>query len=59
MVLAALLLPLIPGLIQGVLSVVDAIRRHPETPAEAKAELDTIAMQLEEINAQVQAVRLP
>ena len=57
--LAAVLLPLIPGLVSGVASVVNAIRNHPTTPDDVKAQLDQISADLHAVNVRVQAVELP
>ena len=59
MPLAAMLIPLIPGLIQGVLSIVDAIRNSSETPDQLKAQLQTISVELQLVSKQVSAVVLP
>lgn len=58
MPLAALLIPLIPGLVQTVLSIINAIKSHADTPEAAKAELDAIALQLDEVATRVAAVRV-
>ena len=59
MPLAATLIPLIPGLVSGIMSVIDAIRGHGETPEELKLQLDDISADLKVIVAKVQAVELP
>lgn len=56
--LAAALIPLLPGLLQSVLSIVHAIRNQPETPEAQKAQLDAIAVQLDQVSAQVAAVEV-
>lgn len=58
MSLVAILLPLIPGLVQGVLSLVDAIKNHADTPEAAKAQLEQISAQLAIVKAQVAAVQV-
>lgn len=55
--LAAMLIPLIPGLIQSVMSIIDTIRDHPSTPDAAKAQLDQISAQLDDVAGQVSAVQ--
>ena len=35
MTLAAILLPLLPGIVQGLLAIVRAIAHHPDTPEDA------------------------
>jgi hypothetical protein len=57
--LAALLIPLLPGLINGVMNIVDAIRTHDATPADTKAHLDQIAADLADLNQRVQDTPLP
>ena len=57
--LAMLLIPMIPGLVQGVISIVDAIKGHPDTPEKVKAQLDGISLDLKAISAKVEAVQLP
>lgn len=59
MPILALLLPIIPSLIQSVVSLVDVIRGHPETPAEIQAHLDAIATDLKSLITKVKAVPLP
>jgi hypothetical protein len=56
--LAALLIPLIPGLIQSILQIVDAIRSHADTPEAAKAQLDAISAQLDSVATAVAAVHV-
>ena len=57
--LAALLIPLLPSLLTGVMDIVGAIREHPDTPDELKMQLDGIATDLQAVNSRVQAVVLP
>ena len=57
--LAMALISMIPGLVQGIISIVDLIQGHPDTPAEVKAKLDAISLDLKAINVRVQAVALP
>jgi hypothetical protein len=54
--LAAILLPLIPGLIQAVMQIVKAIESHDETPDVAKAQLLDIALRLDETAKRVAAI---
>lgn len=56
--LAAALIPLIPGLLQSVLSIVNTIRNQPETPEEQKAQLDAISVQLDDVAQQVARVEV-
>lgn len=55
----AILIPLIPGLVQSVLNIVSAIRADEGTPEEVKSKLDSISADLKRIVADVQAVELP
>jgi hypothetical protein len=57
--LALLLIPLLPGVINSVLAIYDAIAAHPDTPAAQKAQLDAISAGLRVVAAQVAAVKLP
>ena len=50
---------MIPGLINNVLSIVDAIKGDPATPEEAKAELDALSQRLAEVVVRVKAVKFP
>ena len=59
MPLATLLIPMIPGLIESVWNIIGAIKDDPATPADAKAKLDQIAVDLKAISVAVQAVELP
>ena len=59
MPLAAMLIPLLPSLIDGIMSIVNAIRAHAETPEVLKTQLDQIVQDLQAVNAKVQAVELP
>jgi hypothetical protein len=58
MSLAALLIPLIPTLVQGILNVVNTIKSHADTPDAAKAQLDSISLQLEDLKNKVAAVKV-
>lgn len=57
--LAAILIPLIPGMVEGIMRVVSAIGDDADTPAEEKAKLDAISADLKGIMAAVAAVQLP
>lgn len=57
--LAALLIPLIPSLVQTILNVVNAVRSDDGTPAEMKAKLDLISADLKGVMARVALVELP
>lgn len=57
--IALQLLPLIPDLVSNVIKLVNAVRHDPATPEEAKADLDAVAVRLEEVKAQVAVVKLP
>ena len=57
--LALTLIPMIPGLVQGIISIIDAIQGHQDTPDEARVKLEAISNDLKAINVRVQAVRLP
>ena len=56
--LAAILLPLIPGLVNSVAAIVAAIRSHADTPEAAKLQLDAIAAQLDDVATKVAAVQV-
>lgn len=56
--LAAILLPLIPGLVNSVGAIVQAIRGHADTPEAAKQQLADIAAQLDDVAKRVAAVQL-
>jgi hypothetical protein len=58
--LAVSLIPLLPGLIKAVMDVVDRVQQDPSlTPEQRKAVLDTLSIQLAEVNQRVQATQLP
>jgi hypothetical protein len=57
--LAALIIPLIPGLVQSVTQIVDAVKSSDQTPEELKAQLDQISADLQAIALKVAAVQLP
>ena len=57
--LLVMLIPLIPGLIQSITQIIDAIRTHPDTPAAVKAQLDAVSAHLDQAAAKVAAVELP
>lgn len=57
--LALTLIPMIPGLIQGIIAIVDLIQGHPDTPEEARLKLVAISGDLKSISGRVQAVILP
>ena len=57
--LAAILIPLIPGLVQSVVAIVDSISASDQTPDAMKAQLEAISNDLKGIIAKVQAVQLP
>lgn len=57
--LALTLIPLIPGLVQGIISLIDVIQGHQDTPEEVKTKLIAISNDLKSINERVQAVVLP
>ena len=57
--LATLLIPLIPGLVNNIIAMVDAISGHDSTPAATKAHLDGISVDLKALVIKVEAVQLP
>jgi hypothetical protein len=57
--LAALLIPLIPGLVNSILGIIDTIKNHDATPEATKAHLAQISADLQAINVKVQATPLP
>lgn len=56
--LAALLIPLIPGLIQSIMGLINTIQSHPDTPAAAKIQLAEISVALDETAKKVAAVQV-
>ena len=58
MTLAAILLPLLPAVVESVMAIVRAIARHPDTPEDAAQQLQDIALQLDEVAARVRAVQV-
>lgn len=54
----ALLLPLIPVLIEAVMKVITGIRNGAALTTEQKAVLDELAHRLDETNAKVQALEI-
>lgn len=56
--LAALLIPLIPGLVQSLLAIVDTIRGHVDTPDAAKQQLADISTKLDELVEKVKAIQV-
>ncbi len=56
--LAAMLIPLIPGLLQSILQIVDTIREHPDTPEAGKAQLSAISEQIDTVAAKVAEIQL-
>jgi peptidoglycan hydrolase CwlO-like protein len=57
--LAMMLIPMIPGLVNSVMSIIDTISNHDGTPTELKAQLDSISADLKALVEKVQAVQLP
>ena len=57
--IAIQLLPLIPGLIESVVKVVETIAGAPETPEETRAELTAVSERLREVLEKVKQARLP
>ena len=56
--LAAILLPMIPGLISSVTAIISAIQSHPDTPAAAAQQLADIAAALDATAQKVAAVQV-
>jgi hypothetical protein len=56
---AAVLIPMIPGLVKVVLDIIAAARADEGTPEEVKAKLDAISLNLQSVVLQVQAAELP
>lgn len=56
---AALLIPMIPGVIQIVRELVDIVRADELTPEERTAKLDAIAARLDARVAEIAALELP
>jgi hypothetical protein len=59
MPLAAMLIPLLPGLVNGIMTVVDTIRNHADTPEALKTQLDGISSDLKALTIKVLSVDLP
>lgn len=57
--LAAMLIPMIPGLVNSVMGIIDTIKNHDGTPAELKVQLDGISADLKALCDKVAAVELP
>ena len=57
--LAAVLVPLIPQAVRGILAIIDAIKDRGDTPEELKAQLEVLSADLKSAVARVQAVALP
>lgn len=57
--LVAMLIPLLPGLIKSLMDVVNAMNAPDMTPEEAKAKLDAISLELQDVVNKVKAVQLP
>ena len=57
--LAALLIPLLPGLIGSVMNIVDAIRNDSATPEEMKMHLDQVSLDLKALVVAVKDTPLP
>lgn len=57
--IALQLLPLIPGLVDNALKIVDAVKSDPATPADVKESLEEVSRHLDDAVARVKAVRLP
>lgn len=56
--LAIALIPEIPQLVTSISNMVKAIRDDPQTPAQAKAQLDAIATRLDQTAEEVKAVEI-
>lgn len=56
--LAQALIPLLRDVVSTVLGVVNALKTHPGTPADAAAQLDAIALQLDDVASKVAAVQV-
>lgn len=57
--LAVQLIPLIPSLLAGILDIVDAVKNDPAVPADARASLDALSLDLQDMKRRVAAVELP
>ncbi len=57
--LAMQLLPLVPGLIDSAVKIVDALKSDPATPADAKAELEQVSANLKLAVERVKNAPLP
>ena len=53
------LLQMLPGLVDGGMKIVQALRDDPGTPADVQAELEEISKRLDAIVEKVKNVRLP
>jgi len=56
---AGLIIPLIPGMVQMVMNLIDAAKAAEGTPEQMKVQLDVISADLKSIVAAVEAVDLP
>jgi hypothetical protein len=59
MPIALALIPLLPGLVNSILNIVNAVKDDPATPEEAKLKLATISADLKVVLANVLAAELP
>lgn len=57
--IALQLAPLIPGLIQSIVTIVNSVRADPALPEEMKAQLDALSAALDEVAERVKGVELP
>lgn len=57
--IVALLIPLIPTLIDSVKTLIDIVAGNDETPEELKAHLEKISADLQEINTRIQNAPMP
>jgi hypothetical protein len=56
--MVALLLPLIPVLVEAVMKVIQGIKDSGQATPEQRAVLDRLAQRLDETNAEVQALEI-
>ena len=57
--LALLLLPLLPQVVNGIMSIYETIANHPTTPEATAAKIQQLVTDIRAINATMQAAPLP
>lgn len=57
--LAAVLIPMIPGLVDQIIRWIEAVTADPGTPEETRVKLTALVAELRVLNAEIQAAPLP